>query len=115
MAYRQAIGRQGEELAAAYLESRGMRVIERNFRVQGGEIDLIAEDGRYLAFVEVKTCLLYTSRGEDFPHAQPPYRQHRSGSPRPCPQGEALLPARPFRQSCQGPRTGLPLKSNKSA
>lgn len=55
MAYRQAIGRQGEELAAAYLESRGMRVIERNFRVQGGEIDLIAEDGRYLAFVEVKT------------------------------------------------------------
>jgi putative endonuclease len=43
-----------EDKAALWLESRGMKVIERNFRCRQGEIDLIAQDGRYLVFVEVK-------------------------------------------------------------
>ena len=49
-----ARGREAEALAARYLESHGQRVIERNFRVRGGEIDLICRDGRTLVFVEVR-------------------------------------------------------------
>ena len=52
--YRQRLGRRGEELAAEYLEGRGYRVIERNVRSRGGEIDLIATRKRTLVFVEVK-------------------------------------------------------------
>jgi putative endonuclease len=43
-----------EEKAALWLESKGMKVMERNFRCRQGEIDLIAQDGKYLVFVEVK-------------------------------------------------------------
>ena len=47
-------GREGENLAARYLEGRGLQVVERNFRVRGGEIDLICRDGKTLVFVEVR-------------------------------------------------------------
>lgn len=47
-------GSAAEALAAAYLEARGLRVIERNFRVRGGEADLICRDGKVLVFVEVR-------------------------------------------------------------
>ena len=43
-----------EELAAAWLEQRGYEILERNFRTRKGEIDLVACDGAYLVFVEVK-------------------------------------------------------------
>lgn len=43
-----------EESAALYLERHGYRILEKNFRCQRGEIDLIAMDGEYLCFVEVK-------------------------------------------------------------
>lgn len=43
-----------EDRAAQLLESMGMRILERNYRCRQGEIDLIAEDGRWLVFVEVK-------------------------------------------------------------
>jgi len=49
-----ARGREGEERAAAHLEGHGLSVVERNFRVRGGEIDLICRDGRTLVFVEVR-------------------------------------------------------------
>jgi putative endonuclease len=49
------LGRDGEDLAAEYLSSRGMRVIQRNWRCRAGEIDLIAVDGRWLVVCEVKT------------------------------------------------------------
>jgi putative endonuclease len=52
---RRALGRRGEELAAAHFERLGFSVIGRNVRTRYGEIDLIAFDGRVLAFVEVKT------------------------------------------------------------
>lgn len=52
---RRELGRLGEQLAAAYLKRRGVRVLARNVRTRHGEIDLIAWDGRTLAFVEVKT------------------------------------------------------------
>jgi len=45
----------GEDAAARYLESRGLRVIERNWRHRQWELDLICRDGDTLVFVEVKT------------------------------------------------------------
>jgi putative endonuclease len=50
----QRAGAAAEELAARYLLTQGMRIVERNFRVRGGEIDLIALDGKTLVFVEVR-------------------------------------------------------------
>ena len=47
-------GREAETRAAHYLERCGQRVVERNFRVRGGEIDLICRDGKTLVFVEVR-------------------------------------------------------------
>lgn len=48
------LGSRYEERAAACLEGRGWRVLERNYRCKQGEIDLICRDGRSLVFVEVK-------------------------------------------------------------
>jgi putative endonuclease len=60
-----ALGRQGEELAAAYLERAGYRIVAANFSVPVGrnrvgavinvEIDLVAYEGETLCFVEVKS------------------------------------------------------------
>ena len=48
-------GRLGEQLTAEYLEEKGYEIVERNFKCRFGEIDVIAQNDRYLAFVEVKT------------------------------------------------------------
>jgi putative endonuclease len=48
-------GRRGENIAAEYLRQKGFQIIDRNFRIRGGEIDIIALDGNTLAFIEVKT------------------------------------------------------------
>ncbi len=47
-------GRLGEDLAARFLEGKGYRIIERNYRYDRGEIDIIAQEGKDLVFVEVK-------------------------------------------------------------
>jgi putative endonuclease len=47
-------GREAETKAAQYLQRAGLRLVERNFRVRGGEIDLICRDGKGLVFVEVR-------------------------------------------------------------
>lgn len=49
------VGLKGEGEAAAYLEGRGYRIIERRYRAAGGEIDLVVAKGEELVFVEVKT------------------------------------------------------------
>jgi putative endonuclease len=49
-----AKGAAAEELAARHLAERGLRVIGRNFRVRGGEIDLVCRDGATVVFVEVR-------------------------------------------------------------
>lgn len=54
-ARRKRVGEIGEGIAATYLESKGFRVIERNYRRPWGEIDIIAEKGEVVRFVEVKT------------------------------------------------------------
>lgn len=43
-----------EQVAAAYLQNHGMRILERNYRNRRGEIDLIGKDGEYTVFIEVK-------------------------------------------------------------
>lgn len=48
-------GNYGEDLACGFLEKHGYKVLERNFRIRGGEIDIVAQDKDYLVFVEVKT------------------------------------------------------------
>lgn len=55
MAAKDELGKRGEALAAAFLESRGLTVIDRNWRCSHGEIDLVARDGAQTVFVEVKT------------------------------------------------------------
>lgn len=52
---RLAIGRWGEDVAARYLAQQGYRIVERNYRTPAGELDIIAQDGEALVFVEVKT------------------------------------------------------------
>ena len=52
---RQGLGRTGERLAADELTRRGLTVVDRNWRCQTGEIDLIIRDGECLAIVEVRT------------------------------------------------------------
>lgn len=47
-------GARYERAAGAYLESLGYRILEYNYRCRQGEIDIIARDGEYLVFCEVK-------------------------------------------------------------
>ena len=55
MAKSDLLGAWGEAAAAEYLRKKHYRLIGKNFRLRSGEIDLIAEKGNYLVFVEVKT------------------------------------------------------------
>lgn len=48
------IGKVGEQIAEQYLIAKGYQILERNYRSQQGEIDLIAKDKDMLVFVEVK-------------------------------------------------------------
>ena len=50
-----ALGQQGEQLAAEYLQRAGFRVLARNWRCSEGEIDIVAADRRTLVACEVKT------------------------------------------------------------
>lgn len=52
---KQIIGKRGEDEVARYVEGLGYEVIERNYRSGRNEIDIIAEDGECLVFIEVKT------------------------------------------------------------
>lgn len=65
-----AQGREAEARAATLLESNGLRVIERNFRVRGGEIDLICRDKQQLVFVEVRqrSSTDYGDAGDSITH-----------------------------------------------
>jgi putative endonuclease len=52
---RVALGRLGEDLACRELEKRGYAILARRYRRRGGELDIVAQDGETLVFVEVKT------------------------------------------------------------
>ncbi len=47
-------GRQAEDRALQFLQTRGLRLIARNWRWQGGELDLVMLDGDTVVFVEVR-------------------------------------------------------------
>jgi putative endonuclease len=68
------LGRRGERAAEKYLRRNGYRIVKRNFRAAGAEIDLVAMDGDVLVFVEVKT-----RRGRDAgaPHEAVDERKQR--------------------------------------
>ena len=51
----QVTGGDAEERAAALLARHGLAIVERNYRTRLGEIDLVARDGEYLVFVEVRS------------------------------------------------------------
>lgn len=87
-------GRVAEYIAAAYLMTKGYRIVARRARTPYGELDLIAARGRRLAFVEVKyrdtlaAATRSVSRGqaarmaraaEHWAWAHPAYRRHRFG------------------------------------
>jgi putative endonuclease len=59
-----ALGKIGEDLACAELERRGYEVLERRYRQRGGDLDIVARDGRTVVFVEVKA-----REGRDFGEA----------------------------------------------
>ena len=50
-----ALGRQGEQLAVEHLRQDGLRVLDRNWRCAEGEIDIVAAERRSLVICEVKT------------------------------------------------------------
>ena len=54
MLNRRAQGSRGEDLACEYLMLQGLRIVGRNFRLHRGEIDIVAREGEYLVFCEVK-------------------------------------------------------------
>lgn len=49
------LGRWGEDAAAEHMKKKGYKIIGRNFSCRMGEVDIIAQKGRYIVFVEVKT------------------------------------------------------------
>jgi putative endonuclease len=61
---RKRLGNQGEDIACTFLERSGVTILERNWRCQAGEADVIAREGDDLVFVEVKTR---TSNSAGFP------------------------------------------------
>ncbi len=50
-----SFGKEGEEAAATFLKKKGYKILEMNFRTKTGEIDIVAEHKRTVAFIEVKT------------------------------------------------------------
>lgn len=52
---RSILGKKGEDLAAFHLNQLGYKLLIRNYRLRYGEIDIIAQEGTCVVFVEVKT------------------------------------------------------------
>lgn len=57
---RRSRGKKGEDVCCWHLEEKGYKIIKRNWRIGHKELDIIAENDKYIVFVEVKT------RADDF-------------------------------------------------
>jgi putative endonuclease len=68
---RHRIGALGEQLAAEHLARLGYEILERNYRTRFGELDIVAYDGRTLAFCEVKTRRVSYRSGTPFDAIHP--------------------------------------------
>ena len=74
------IGDIGEEVVCKYLETKGFRVLERNYLRKWGEIDIVAEKGQLLIFIEVKSVSREPGKGyrpEENMHPAKLKRLHR--------------------------------------
>ena len=74
------IGDIGEEVVCKYLETKGFRVLERNYLRKWGEIDIVAEKGQLLSFIEVKSVSREPGKGyrpEENMHPAKLKRLHR--------------------------------------
>jgi putative endonuclease len=71
---RKRLGNQGEDLACAYLKNQGAEIIERNWKCQAGEADVIVREGDDIVFVEVKTR---SSDSAGFPEEAVDYKKRR--------------------------------------
>ena len=73
------LGDTGEGVACRYLEGRGYKILERNYLRPWGEIDIIAEKGQKISFVEVKSVSRETAyRPEENVHPSKLKRLHRA-------------------------------------
>jgi putative endonuclease len=72
---RTSVGRLGEDLAAEHLCRRGFEILERNYRTRWGELDIVAFDGRTIAFCEVKARRASTGRSAVPPFASLHHRK----------------------------------------
>lgn len=95
---RRALGSQGEDQAAIYLERQGYAVVTRNWRTRAGELDLVARQGEWLIFVEVRTRR--AARDGAAPHLGQP---EESITPRKQLQLIALAEAYLFELPWEGP------------
>ena len=66
-------GQVGEDVASRFLLGRGYRIVERNYTVRCGELDIVARKGNRLYFVEVKACV---ASGESVPGIRPIENMH---------------------------------------
>ena len=71
---KRVIGNAKETQAIDYLMKQGYKILERNYYTRAGEIDIIAMDGNYLAFVEVK---YRWNEGYGFPSEAVHYKKQR--------------------------------------
>jgi putative endonuclease len=61
--YNQVVGRSGEKYAVEFLRARGFEILARNYRCGKSEVDIVAQHGKVISFIEVKT-----RRTSDFGH-----------------------------------------------
>lgn len=67
MAQHNELGKKGEQLAINYLVKKGYVIVEKNYRFQKAEVDIIAQNGETLAVIEVKTrSTAYFGNPQDF-------------------------------------------------
>jgi len=59
--HRIRLGKWGEDVAGRFLEEKGYRLLDTNYRCRWGEVDIVAQEGDELVFVEVRT-----RRGAEF-------------------------------------------------
>lgn len=74
------LGMKGEEMAAAYLERKGWYILDRNWRCEFGEVDIVAredDEDDTIVLVEVKTRLALGERGEGMPELAVDSRKRR--------------------------------------
>ena len=96
---RRGLGQAGENYAAGFLAERGYALVARNWRIRTGELDIVARDGAWLVFVEVRARLRRTGAAE--PTLGLP---EDSVTPRKQAQLAALADAYLFEHPWDGPR-----------